>query len=147
LVKTKKSNEGAETKSGILIGFNVNTNYAEGPGSHVADLAVITGEVVAVCDNIYFDREDVNDSMLWHTEIEVKVGDKVWFDYLESLNCTEILVDDDCYRVLPYQYLWVAKRGDKIIPLNGYCLVNLSKRKLFLILTFTTRSVITHVVL
>lgn len=129
LVKTARTNEGKSTDSGLLVGFNPHVNYAEGEGSHVADLAVVTGEVVKICDNLYYNADDLNDSMLWKTDIEVDVGDEVLFDYLESLNCTMIEVGEDVYRIFPYQALWVARRNDELIPLNGYCLVAPLKRE------------------
>lgn len=83
--------------------------------------------------------------MDWETELEIKVGDQVWFDYHSGLHCPIIEVEKKSYRILTYDTLIVAKRllniyqnysgwilselqvdkngiGELIIPLNGYCL-------------------------
>jgi co-chaperonin GroES (HSP10) len=76
--------------------------------------------------------------MDWETEIEIQVGDMVWFDYHSAHHCPIIQVEDKKYRVLEYYNLIVAKRNwlwtlnikiqkkvsfnPEIIPLNGYCL-------------------------
>jgi co-chaperonin GroES (HSP10) len=88
--------------------------------------------------------------MDWETDMELKYGDMVWFDFHSGLHCPIIQVEDKEYRIMDYQNLIVAKRidwnsfdlnekgfsGDEIIPLNGYCLFeeisNLPKTKLIL---------------
>ena len=89
--------------------------------------------------------------MDWETELEIQIGDQVWFDYHSAHHCPIIQVEDNKYRVLEYYNLIVATRkynwrenfiGSitkesfdhekykdpgymfpiKIIPLNGYCL-------------------------
>jgi co-chaperonin GroES (HSP10) len=92
--------------------------------------------------------------MDWETDMELKYGDFVWFDFHSGLHCPIIQVEDKEYRVMDYQDLIVAKRilfdtypsmsklslhiqsGIDIIPLNGYCLFeeisNLPKTKLIL---------------
>lgn len=48
---------------------------------------------------------------LWETDIEVKVGDIVWVDRLESLNATAVYGDDSTeYRLIGYHSIIVAKR-------------------------------------
>jgi co-chaperonin GroES (HSP10) len=129
LIKSKLTNEGLTTKSGVIVGFNVHTNYGEGFDSHVANLAVIIGEIVKIPKRLIYDEDNITDSMLWKTEIEVLPGDIVWFDYLASLNCDEFVTEENTYKILAYDSLWVAKRGNKIIPLNGYCLIKPRKKK------------------
>jgi co-chaperonin GroES (HSP10) len=99
--------------------------------------------------------------MDWETDMELKYGDMVWFDFHSGLHCPIIQVEDKEYRVMDYQDLIVAKRylsnfcgvidiaewihntgcipikdSYEIIPLNGYCLFeeisNLPKTKLIL---------------
>jgi len=59
---------------------------------------------------------------MWKTNIELGVGDLVWYDYLMGLNSDSIMVGDVEYKLMDYFYLYVAKRGEQIICLNGYCL-------------------------
>jgi co-chaperonin GroES (HSP10) len=88
--------------------------------------------------------------MDWETDMELKYGDVVWFDFHSGLHCPIIQVEDKEYRIMEYQNLIVAKRRiqtvdfgfettlfvgkelyedlekilyrEEIIPLNGYCL-------------------------
>ncbi|MFA6951229.1 MAG: co-chaperone GroES family protein [Lentimicrobiaceae bacterium] len=57
--------------------------------------------------------------MEWHTEMELQVGDLVWTYTLASLKATRI----DKNYLIPYNQLVVAKRGEQIIPINGYLLL------------------------
>jgi co-chaperonin GroES (HSP10) len=72
--------------------------------------------------------------MMWNTDIELQVGDLVWYDYLMSLNSDSFFIEDVEYKLMDYQYLYVVKRGDDIICLNGYCLFEPKKD------TLTTKS-------
>lgn len=60
--------------------------------------------------------------MMWDTDMELMRGDLVWYDYLMSLNSDSFFVDEVEYKLMQYEYLYVAKRGDDIVCLNGYCL-------------------------
>lgn len=68
--------------------------------------------------------------MMWRTTMELQVGDVVWYDYLMSLNSDSFIVDGVEYKLMDYDYLYVAKRGEKIICLNGYCLFSPKKDEL-----------------
>jgi co-chaperonin GroES (HSP10) len=80
--------------------------------------------------------------MDWETDMELKYGDIVWFDFHSGLHCPIIQVEDKEYRIMEYQNLIVAKRFvpvieiDCVVSLNGYCLFeeisNLPKTKLIL---------------
>lgn len=116
--------------SGIKINFNPDVLYAEGDGSHVADCSAVHGTIVKQVDRLYYKRKDVINSMSWKTELETQIGDVVFFHPLISKNCSEVVVGETVYKVIPYYDLFVAKReywvdkwkGTKetaIIPLNG----------------------------
>lgn len=70
--------------------------------------------------------------MEWETDMELQVGDKVVASYMsisnalalehESVDDDMIVCGKDIYCYIEYEYLYVAKRGDEIIPLNGYVL-------------------------
>lgn len=68
--------------------------------------------------------------MMWETEIEIEYGDLIWYDYLMSLNSDSIFVGEVEYKLMDYQFLYVAKRWDEIVPLNGYCLFEPKEDKL-----------------
>ena len=109
------------TKGGIYVGFNEDVIYAEGDGSHAADVAEVWGVVHRAPASLYYKEKD-NNSMPWETTVQIQEGDMVWFDYFESVNCDVLLYGDRVFYVIPYRDLYVAKRGKEIIPLNGYCL-------------------------
>ena len=71
-----------------------------------------------------FEYEDFRGIVSWDTDIECEVGDKVWFDFRAALHAYTFIVDDEWYKVLDYSQLYVAKRGEDIIPLNGYVLLS-----------------------
>jgi hypothetical protein len=90
------------------------------------------GFVVKVPDSLYYADNRFDDSgkliftdelsMPWKTEMQLKLGDQIWFDYLTSLNCTIFYCEGIQYKLIKYDDIYLAKRGDDIIMLNGYCL-------------------------
>jgi hypothetical protein len=112
-----------KTPSGINVGFNPDVQYGtvneEDTSSHVADCADVYGTVVKQVDRLYFNPKDINNSMSWDCDVETQAGDIVWSHPLATKNCEEIQVDDKIYKVLRYEDLFVARRGDEVIPLNG----------------------------
>lgn len=120
IIEITERSKDKKTKGGIILGYNEDLVYAEGDGSHEADVAEVWGIVRAVPDKLHYDgkRQD----MPWETEIEIKPADMVWFDYFASVNCDVLVSDERAFYVINYCDLYVAKRGEEIIPLNGYCL-------------------------
>lgn len=110
------SKEGATTKGGVLIGFNLETNYGEGKGSHVADLAPTEGEVVAL-PLIHRSGDE------YYIPNELEVGDHVWFSYRGSVTGVDVFVDREHYLLVDYTYMLAARRGENIYILNGYVLL------------------------
>ena len=57
------------------------------------------------------------------------MGDKIIFYYLSVVNALKpqakryIIEGEDKFIFIEYQYLYCIVRGDNIIPLNGYCLI------------------------
>lgn len=67
-------------------------------------------------------------SMDFDTEIEVQVGDKVYFNYSNHIAGSEEKKEfnsptGEKLILMPYDSLYVAVRGDECIPLNGYIYV------------------------
>jgi len=121
IIKITERSKDKRTKGGIYVGYNEDAVYAEGEESHAADVAEVWGEVFRRPKKLFYSKGD-SDSMPWDTDIEIQEGDAVWFDYYESVNCDVLECGDDVFYVIPYRDLYVVRRGDKIIPLNGYCL-------------------------
>jgi len=59
----------------------------------------------------------------WETEMQLKVGDKVWVNRLTIIKAEKIQVGETTYLKVPYEMIILAKRGDEIIMLNGYVLL------------------------
>jgi hypothetical protein len=122
--------EEIKTKSGIILSFNEDTLYGEGDTTHVADMAEVSGTIVKQVDKLYFNRNDPEKSMSWDCDVDTQVGDVVWSHPLATKNCEEILVDDDVYKALRYEDLFVAKREpDIVIPLNGFCVLEIMEEE------------------
>jgi hypothetical protein len=143
LIKMLHTSEGIKSKGGVIIGFNTDTVYAEGDNSWSADLAECYGEVYKVPQKLFFAKDDPN-SMDWDTDMELMVGDIVWFSILESKNSVQLLCEGVLYKSIPYSDCYVAKRliiiehpvhfhdgilgaepeaVNHVIPLNGYVLL------------------------
>ena len=133
LIELIYKSEGLKTKGGITVGFLEDTTLGDG-SAHPADVAEIFGRVIKLPQKLYFNPEDQNNSMDWDCEMELQVGDIVWFSVLESKNAVEILCDEVLYRSVPYSDCYCAKReytwqdvpdnetAEVIIPLNGFVL-------------------------
>jgi hypothetical protein len=63
--------------------------------------------------------------MPWDCDMELLPGDTVVHTFMDRGDIVNIEVEDEpgeLYRMMPYDDIYVARRGDEIIPLNGYCL-------------------------
>lgn len=90
----------------------------------------IVGKVLAVPESIIYDTQNYGYSMEWDTDMELKVGDTVWCTYMSVKNSMngndpKIINGNPC---IPYGSCIVAKRGDEVICLNGYVLIEPVRR-------------------
>ena len=129
----------AKTHGGIYMGYLEDTTWEDENESHPADIASIVGRVVKLPPELYYNEDDPNNSMPWKTEMELEIGNMIFFNFIESLNATEIEVEGKIIRIIPYQDCYVTKRQpkpifrldmpmeyefkDQIICLNGYVLL------------------------
>ena len=106
------------------------------PSDHVS----VCGSVIAVPEKLLFNKKDP-DTMFWKTEMELRVGDTVYFDYhvammalgraadhsVQYASETYFVQDGQTYIFIPYQDIFCVVRetdGKKeVIPVNGYVLV------------------------
>ena len=121
IIEITERSKDKRTKGGIYACVVDDVVYAEGDGSHEADVAEVWGIVRGVPPSLYYDGSS-DSNLPWETTLQIKVGDMVWFDYFASVNCTVLESESKVYYVIDYCDIFVAKRGDEIIPLNGYCL-------------------------
>lgn len=111
LIKIVLKNEKRTTKSGIIVVGDVDFNPAEN--------AQRVGVVEWVPSYLNY-RETESE-----TDMELEVGDRVWFDYMTGLNCVRFDVGGDEYKFMNYSDIYVADRDGKKIMLNGNCLFEL----------------------
>jgi co-chaperonin GroES (HSP10) len=109
------SKEGATTKAGVIVGFDSDAKYVDEEGSHIADMTSTVGTVIALPIHHWTEGYTI--------ENELQVGDQVWFNYFSSLHGTDIWVGRELYRMVQYSGMVAARRGDQLIILNGYVLL------------------------
>jgi len=85
------------------------------------------GEVVKVPNRLIFDRKSTMRTTEFDVDMELKVGDQAIYHYLVPENCMKrgeyVEVNDDIYFVVNYDQIFCAKRGDEVIMVNGYILI------------------------
>ncbi len=100
---------GNPTSTEKIGGLFIDTTYK--PEDHVE----IINEVMAVPERLKFNE--------WETEMQLKVGDTVLVNYLAIMKAEKVYVGSNIYLNVPYEKIILAKRGDEIIMLNGYVLL------------------------
>jgi hypothetical protein len=96
-------------------------------------------EVVMVPEELYYGlvwhkrRNDATESMPWRTDMDLQVGDIVWHDYMNSLNCPVIDVEDsdEQYKLLNYYDLYVAKRKIPYVAKRKIPYMNFTEEVMF----------------
>lgn len=111
MVRVPYYNRHQKTSSGLFIVGD--EDYK--PATH----AERWGYVYKVCSKLFYDPPLIN-SMQWETEVEIQEGDEVWFNFNMALHAYTYICDNEIYKMLKYQDLYVARRGKEVIPLNGY---------------------------
>jgi len=91
-----------------------------------ASRVVRFGKVVMKPERLVFRDKDNGESeglMEWDTDMEIEIGDLCYFGKIASANSEIVYVGDELYYLIPYSRLILAIRGEEIIMLNGYCLL------------------------
>lgn len=84
--------------------------------------APTVGEVLCVPERLIFNEDGIN-SLLFKTEMEVRVGDRVVFHFLAHQQAKdEGRILDDGFMVR-YDSIYLILRGEEIIPINGHLVV------------------------
>ena len=85
----------------------------------ISNYAVRSGVLTKLPERLIFWHENKLSGMPWETEIEAKVGDRVWFYGMSAHSGEKIMCNGKKYIIMRYEDLYVAKRGDDVICLNG----------------------------
>lgn len=135
LIKIPEGNKSINLSDGTVIKIDISFT----PGKHVD----VFGEIAAIPDRLLTyknHKSDIENVLDYETDIDIRMGDKVFFDYLSALlslgykanpNNEEnedtdtmfVVVNNLLFMFIDYQYLYVAIRNESIIMLNGYILV------------------------
>lgn len=97
-------------------GASIDIDESFDPGFH----AQRWGTIAAIPEQLNYNKMD------WVTSIDIKPGDKVFFDYLNGLTAqkeNKIQCNDCMYIPLEYKYLYAKKYENGIKMLNGYCIM------------------------
>ncbi|HEO65809.1 MAG TPA: hypothetical protein ENI73_08055, partial [Spirochaetes bacterium] len=101
-----------------------------------ANHAPVVGTLVGLPTKLYFNKKDISKSMEWETKMELEKGDTVYMQYLSVLvaladkfnpaasypDPTWFTDGKDIYVIINYSNIYFAIRGEKLIPVNGYCI-------------------------
>jgi len=88
-----------------------------------ASRVVRHGVVAMIPDKLTF-RANSENGMEWETELDVKVGDTVYFGIMASANAESLQVGDDLYYLIHYSRFILRMRDNEITMLNGYVLLS-----------------------
>jgi len=111
LIKIELKNENRKSKSGLFLVGDSDFNPAEN--------AQRVGRVVWIPRYLNYKEMEA------YADMDLQVGDKIWFDYMTGLNCVRYDVDNVEYKFMNYSDLYVADRDGEKILLNGFCLFEL----------------------
>lgn len=109
----------------LLADEDFTSENESGEQINMSDRAPRSGTVIAICDQLYFNKPMYADgitsgTMEWDTDIEVQVGDYVFFSYLKGINADHFFYDDKLYYMIRYDHLYAIKTGSELKPINGW---------------------------
>ena len=90
---------------------------------NTAGLCTRFGEVVKLPKALTFRKNSSESGMEWQTEMEAKIGDIAYWGIMEGTNCPVIKCGDDVFFLVDYGEVRLIKRGEEIIPVNGFILL------------------------
>lgn len=119
MVKLDPENNVIKTKSGLVLNIDISFE----PEKHM----VLLGEVTAIPTHLSYNKN--GKYMPWKTEMEIKKGDRVIMYYLAVQNCLAkeqkryVREGKETSIFISYNNIYAVIRDNKIIPINGYVLV------------------------
>ena len=88
--------------------------------------APTSGVVVNVPEKLYFGRNQSNTNE-YDVDMELQVGDTIVFHFLTYQTCIDrkwfMVLDNELYLMVKYDCIFIARRKDKVIPINGWVVV------------------------
>lgn len=105
-------------------GFELYVDQSFDPEKH----AQVVGTVFGLPSHLSYSGQP-NKGMPWQCPLEIKIGDKVIIYYLSVINALKkdtqryLFEGDDRYIFVSYEFIYALIRDGKIIPVNGYVLI------------------------
>lgn len=91
------------------------------------------GKVVKICDNLFYHKKLIP-SHPWKVPMELQEGDIAIFHFLSVSNSKKMghVMDEDNkrYVFMPYSEIFCAIRDGKVVPVNGWILVEPEEKEL-----------------
>lgn len=84
--------------------------------------AITSGTVIGLPSRLIFNPDQPDKTMLYDTDMELQVGDRIIFEYLAYGEAVKNDPIDGGY-CIRYDEVLVALRGDQVIPVNGIVLI------------------------
>ena len=116
LISPSRGNDEWLGASGVKLA--IDTSWEEGRHANTR------GMVVAVPPELRYSRKSRQTSLLYKTYMEILVGDVVIYNYMNSIKGEDtgrLLADGNI--LVRYDEIYCAIRGDKVVMLNGFLLV------------------------
>jgi co-chaperonin GroES (HSP10) len=88
----------------------------------ISQYAVRSGVVRMIPEKLVSWKES-KQGMSWITDMNLRIGDLVWMYGMSSFSGEKLLSKGKKYVIVSFEDLYIAKRGDEIIPLNGNVLL------------------------
>lgn len=79
------------------------------------------GKVVKLPKALFYDKKNHATSMRWKTSVELEVGDQVWINH-STAHDFRFKWKEKHYKIILYEDVVLAKRGEEVIMVNGYIL-------------------------
>ena len=106
------------------------------------DYVTTCGIVTHLPEKLYFNPNNVNESMEWDTDMELQVGDKVYMDYHSVMMAFGhkvdkmqdkpdprwIEIDGKDHVFIHYQDIFCYERGGELKTVNGYSIVEMVEK-------------------
>jgi len=109
------------------IAFESGSEIIVDPSFKPEEHAQTRGIVRSIPEGLYFNNKDIMESVEYLTDIEVEVGDQVFFHYLQiniAISEKKVLIEDGKFFIfIRYDSLFCAIRNNNMIMLNGWMLL------------------------
>lgn len=80
---------------------------------------VRTGVVTGLPYKLESWKENPDSGLMWETENQLREGDRIWFYGSAMMGGEKLICGDKKYVLINYQDIFVAKRNEEVIPVNG----------------------------